>query len=83
MLAGGREQADFVRNAMAEPLVTVEIGGLAGEATARVVAASSTEDALARRLVLAKYARPGTDDLAGWGVTALPVAFDLGPWAGP
>ncbi len=82
MLAGGRERADFVRNAMADPQVTVRIGDREGDATARVVEPGTDEDALARRLVVAKYAQPGSDDLTGWGVTALPVAFDLGGWAG-
>ncbi len=82
MLAGGRERADFVRNAMADPRVTVRIGDREGEATARVVEPGTDEDALARRLVVEKYAQPGSDDLSGWGVSALPVAFDLGPWAG-
>ncbi len=78
VLAGGRERADFVRNAMADPRVTVRIGATESDATARVVAPGTAEDALARRLLLAKYAQPGgTDDLSGWGATALPVAFDL------
>ncbi len=82
MLAGGRERADFVRNATADRRVTVRIGKREGEATARVIDAGTDEDALARRLVVAKYAQPGSDELTGWGVTALPVAFDLGGWAG-
>jgi deazaflavin-dependent oxidoreductase (nitroreductase family) len=78
VLAGGRERADWVRNAMADPSVTVRIGPHEGEATARVVEAGTAEDALARRLLLAKYQRPGEGDLESWGRTALPVAFDLG-----
>ena len=77
VLAGGRERADFVRNAMADPAVTVEIAGREVEATARVVEPGTPEDALARRLVLAKYQAPGRSDLEHWGGTALPVAFDL------
>lgn len=77
MLAGGRERADFVRNAMVEPKVTVRIGDQEGRATARVVDTGSDEDALARRLVLAKYQQPGETDLESWGRSALPVAFDL------
>jgi hypothetical protein len=79
VLAGGRQRADFVRNAMADPRVTVEIGGQTDEATARVVEPGTEEDAEARRLLLAKYQQPGKDDLESWGATALPVAFDLGP----
>ena len=77
VLAGGRERADFVRNAVVEPKVTVRIGGREGGATARVVEAGTEEDALARRLVLAKYQQPGQTDLESWGRSALPVAFDL------
>jgi deazaflavin-dependent oxidoreductase (nitroreductase family) len=78
VLAGGRERADFVRNAMVQPQVTVRIGDREGPATARVVDAGTEEDALARRLVLAKYQAPGASDLESWGRSALPVAFDLG-----
>jgi deazaflavin-dependent oxidoreductase (nitroreductase family) len=77
VLAGGRERADFVRNAMVNPMVTVRIGDTEGEATARVVDAATDEDALARRLLLAKYQQPGQTDLESWGRSALPVAFDL------
>lgn len=77
VLAGGRERADFVRNAMAQPRVTVRIGDTEGGATARVVDAGTEEDALARRLILAKYQAPGHTDLESWGRSALPVAFDL------
>ena len=77
VLAGGRERADFVRNAMAQPRVTVRIGEDERGATARVVEANTDEDALARRLVLAKYQAPGSTDLERWGRSALPVAFDL------
>jgi deazaflavin-dependent oxidoreductase (nitroreductase family) len=77
VLAGGRERADFVRNAMVTPRVTVRIGETEGEATARVVDPDTDEDALARRLLLAKYQAPGAGDLESWGRSALPVAFDL------
>lgn len=77
VLAGGRERADFVRNAMVQPRVTVRIGNREGGATARVVEAGTAEDALARRLLLAKYQEPGNTDLESWGRSALPVAFDL------
>lgn len=77
VLAGGRERADFVRNAIADPRVTVRIGNREGDANARVVGAGTEEDARARRLLLAKYQRPGQTDLESWGRSALPVAFDL------
>ena len=77
VLAGGGQRADFVRNAMKQPNVTVRIGTRRSReltATARIVT-TKREDALARRLLLAKYA--SNDDLDEWGRTALPVAFDL------
>ena len=55
----------------------MRIGDHEGPATARVVAAGTEEDGLARRLVLAKYQEPGQTDLERWGRSALPVAFDL------
>ena len=57
--------------------MTVRIGDEEVGATARVVESGTVEDALARRLVLAKYQEPGSGDLASWGRSALPVAFDL------
>lgn len=77
VLAGGRERADFVRNAMADPAVTVRIGDTEGDAIARVLPPGTEEDAKARRLLLAKYQGEGSDDLDSWGRSALPVAFDL------
>ena len=70
--------ADWVRNVMADPNVTVRIGDDEGPATGRVVEAGTDEDALARRLVLAKYQQSGSGDLEGWSRSALPVAVDLG-----
>jgi deazaflavin-dependent oxidoreductase (nitroreductase family) len=69
--------ADWVRNVLADPNVTVRIGDEEGPATGRVVAAGSDEEAVARRLVLAKYQQPGSGDLEGWSRSALPVALDL------
>ncbi len=76
-MADGRERADWVRNVMAEPRVTVRVGTQEGEGLGRVVEAGTEEDARARRLLLAKYQKPGSSDLERWGVSALPVAFDL------
>jgi hypothetical protein len=67
---------------VADPRVTVRIGDQEGEATARVVDPHTEEDGLARRLILAKYQVASSDDLESWGRSALPVAFDLGSWAG-
>ena len=77
VLAGSGERADFVRNARKTPAVTIRIGKKTApvhSANARIVTEEG-EDALARRLLLEKYA--SNNDLAEWGRTALPVAFDL------
>jgi replication-associated recombination protein RarA len=61
-------------------VVRVRVGdGEDASARARVLEAGSDEDALARRLLLAKYERPGASDLEAWGHAALAVAFDLQP----
>lgn len=77
LLAGGRERADWVRNLMATPAVRVRVGEVERRGRARVLAAGSDEDALARRLLLERYQAPGSDDLEAWGRTALAVAVDL------
>jgi len=75
LLAGGRDGADWVRNAIATPAVSIELGDEIRVGTARVLAPATDEDALARRLLVEKY-RSREDDLASWGRTALPVAID-------
>lgn len=77
VLAGSGHRADFVRNLMKDPAAQVRIGSRRAQlraAQARIVS-DPIEDALARRLLLEKYA--GSDDLEEWGRTALPVALDL------
>jgi hypothetical protein len=66
-----------VANVMADPRVTVRVGAQEGDALGRVVDPDTDEDALARRLLLAKYQQPGASDLERWSRSALPVAFDL------
>lgn len=80
LLAGGRDASDWVRNLLADPAVVVAIGtrtAPAVRATARVLDDGSEEDALARRLLVARYETPGTGELGGWGRTSLAVAVDL------
>ena len=77
LLAGGRHKADFVRNAIKQPAVSVKIGEREFAATVRIVDPGD-EDTLARRLLLEKYSPPRYDgDLDDWGRTALTVAVDL------
>ena len=77
LLAGGRHRADWVRNLVADPDVTVRIANQSLKATARVVEAGTDEDVVARNLVLQKYQALGHRDLEAWGRSALAVAVDL------
>ena len=77
ILAGGRERSDSVRNARARPDVRLRVGYTTFAANARFLAPDSDEDALARRLLLEKYAPGYSGNLDNWGRTSLPLAFDL------
>ena len=81
LMAGGRERADWVRNLVADPEVTLLVGSESFAARGRVVDEGTPEDTAARRLMLAKYATPGTGDLDSWGRSALVVAIDVPDWA--
>jgi deazaflavin-dependent oxidoreductase (nitroreductase family) len=76
LLAGGREKSHWIRNARAEPRVTVEIGERTFAGMSRP-ARDDAEDALARRLLLEKYSPSYSGELGGWGRTSLPLAIDL------
>ena len=75
MLAGAREKSDWVANLIKQPHVTIRIAETTYSFTARTVAPDTEEDTLARHLLVEKY-RKSEDDLANWGRTALPVAFE-------
>lgn len=75
LLSGGRDRSDWVRNGIASPYVTVELGDEVRTGTARLVTPDTDEDRLARRLLVEKY-RSSEDDLASWGRTSLAVAID-------
>jgi len=75
LLSGGRDRSDWVRNAIASPHVTVELGDEVRMGTARLLTPDTDEDRLARRLLVEKY-RSSEDDLASWGRTSLAVAID-------
>ena len=76
MLAGGGTGADWVKNLLRTPAVSVGLRDETFQGLGRVIEAVD-EDALARRLVVDKYQPRDSDDLAEWGRTALPVAVDL------
>ena len=77
-LAGGGRTSDWVANLLASPVVHVEVGSLATNATGRLVT-DEAEDELARRLVFDKYQAGYEGDLTNWRRRALPVAVDLPP----
>jgi deazaflavin-dependent oxidoreductase (nitroreductase family) len=76
LLAGGGEQADWVRNLVHDPSVTLELAGRPVPARARVVA-DPGEQARARELLYQKYRRRYAGSLERWRDAALPVAVDL------
>lgn len=76
MLAGGGTGADWVKNIQRAPDVQVRLRETTLNATGRIVD-QPDEDALARRIVVAKYQPRTSDDLSSWGRTALPVAIEI------
>ena len=76
VLSGGRDTSDWVKNLQAHPTVGLRLGDRDMICHARVVE-DPREDALAREVVVAKYAPRYADDLGDWGRTALPVAIEL------
>ena len=71
LMAGSGERSDTVRNALADPSVTVRVGDETRPATASLLD-DPAEDAAVRAAMVAKYeTKPG--DLASWGATALPL----------
>ena len=78
MLAGGRDRSDWVRNLMKEPRVSVRVEDETRDGRAAVVSPDTPEEALARRLLDAKYhGRDGEKPLTEWARTALPVVVDF------
>lgn len=76
LLSGGRTRSDWVRNLRREPRVRVRLGHREFDAVARVVA-DPGEDALARRLLAAKYQSwQEGQQMSRWARTALPVAVE-------
>jgi deazaflavin-dependent oxidoreductase (nitroreductase family) len=77
ILSGGGDASDWVKNGRKTPDVSVRVADVMYGGRLRIVT-ETTEDALARRLLLEKYAPPRyTGDLSNWGRTALPVAIDI------
>jgi deazaflavin-dependent oxidoreductase (nitroreductase family) len=76
MLSGNRDNADWVKNALRDPRVSIEIEKSVFEARARITLENDAEDARARRLLYEKYSLTESD-LEDWTRTSLSVAFDL------
>lgn len=77
LLSGGRDTAHWVRNIRREPSVHVTIGSrrIAGQA---FEIEGGGDDALARRLLAAKYQGwVEGSELSAWADGSLPVAIDL------
>lgn len=76
LLAEGRERADWVRNIRANPSVSVRVGDVTFEATARFVD-DHHEEERARRILATKYQEwnEGTP-MSDWARTALLLALD-------
>ena len=73
LLSGGGDRADWVQNLRVQPAVSVRIGAETHQGTARVLEAGTSEDALARLLLVEKY-EPVDGPLEDWGRDSLPVA---------
>lgn len=74
LLAGGREQSDWVRNLQADAHVAFELGDETHAGVAHILQEGTVEDQRARELLVSKYRGEG-DNLDGWGRTALPVVI--------
>ena len=74
--SGGGEGSAWVKNLREHPTIGLRLGDRDLICPARTVE-DAEEDALARRLLLEKYAPRDPDDLVEWSRTALPLAIDL------
>jgi deazaflavin-dependent oxidoreductase (nitroreductase family) len=78
MIAGGGTSSDWVANLLADPAVTVRIGGRTAPGRARTEPGDAGEAAVARRLLAARY--QGWEEglpLSDWAASGLAVAVDL------
>ena len=77
LLSGGMDKADWVKNILKNPSVTVRIAKHTFHVTAYVVT-DEKEEIVARNLLADKYKERESDgSLSEWARTALPVAIDL------
>lgn len=77
LLSGGRDKADWVKNLLKNPSVTVRLEKYTFHATARVVK-DEAEEMMARNMLADKYQERESDgSLSEWARTALAVGIDL------
>jgi deazaflavin-dependent oxidoreductase (nitroreductase family) len=77
LLSGGGERSDWVKNLRQEPAVMLRLGETTLRGRARIVSTGS-DDALARRLLAAKYEDWREDQpLSDWARTATPVMIEI------
>ena len=77
LLSGGRLRSDWIKNLRANPAVRFTVAGQELQGRAELVT-DPAEDALARRLLAAKYQdwHEG-EPLSEWAQTSTPVRIDL------
>lgn len=73
LMAGGRDQSDWVKNLMVNPHVTVELGDENHAGIAKVIAPDTQDDALARDLLVHKYGKG--NELDDWRERSLPIVI--------
>ena len=76
LMSGGGDGSDWVRNLQAHPTVGLRVGDV-DMITKAYLIEDPEEDALARRLLVEKYAPRYEGDLTEWGRTAMPIAIQL------
>ena len=77
LLSGSGERADWVKNLLKEPAVTVRIKQHTFTGVARIVRVDE-EDTMARYMLAEKYQEwKEGKTLSDWARTALPVAIDI------
>ncbi len=78
VMAGSGENAYWVKNLRANPLLNIRMRDL--EIPAQVFdIANEEEDSVARTLLVDKYQPGYSKDLSEWKRTALPLAFEVQP----
>lgn len=76
LLSGGRDRSDWVRNLMANPVVTLELRDEHRAGVAHVLQPGTPHDNRARALLVEKYQKK--DELREWGRNSLGVVIQFG-----